>query len=46
MATYETFYKRSMGLPDELLVGAIDSHVHSGPVLNSNPVHFDPFESA
>ena len=33
----ETFYARSMELPDELLVGAIDSHVHAGPVLNSNP---------
>ncbi len=46
MPTYEPFYRRSMELPDELLVGAIDSHVHSGPVLNSNPGHLDPIQSA
>lgn len=46
MATHETFYNRSMEIPDELLVGAIDSHVHSGPVLNSNPGHLDPIQSA
>lgn len=42
----ETFYNRSMELPDELLVGAIDSHVHAGPVLKSNPGHMDPFQVA
>lgn len=42
----ETFYDRSMELPDELLVGAIDSHVHAGPVLKSNPGFFDPIEAA
>src|SRR5687768_291623 len=42
----ETFYNRSMELPDELLVGAIDSHVHAGPVLRSNPGHLDPIQVA
>lgn len=42
----ESFYNRSMELPDELLVGAIDSHVHAGPVLSSNPGHLDPIEAA
>lgn len=42
----ESFYHRSMELPDELLVGAIDSHVHAGPVLDSNPGHLDPIEVA
>jgi hypothetical protein len=42
----ETFYKRSMELPDQLLIGAIDSHVHAGPVLKSNPGHLDPIEVA
>jgi hypothetical protein len=42
----ETFYARSMELPDQLLVGAIDSHVHAGPVLNSNPGHLDPIQVA
>jgi len=46
MTTTETFYNRSMELPAELLVGAIDSHVHAGPVLRSNPGHQDPFEVA
>lgn len=46
MTTTETFYNRSMELPSELLVGAIDSHVHAGPVLRSNPGHQDPFEVA
>jgi hypothetical protein len=35
-----------MELPDELLVGAIDSHVHAGPVLRSNPGHLDPIQVA
>ena len=42
----ESFYNRSMELPDELLVGAIDSHVHAGPVLMSNPGHQDPIQVA
>lgn len=42
----ETFYRRSMELPDELLIGAIDSHVHAGPVLSSNPGHLDPIQVA
>ncbi|MGG4129055.1 DUF6282 family protein [Paenibacillus illinoisensis] len=42
----ESFYRRSMELPDELLIGAIDSHVHAGPVLNSNPGHLDPIQVA
>ncbi|MDI4649177.1 DUF6282 family protein [Cohnella hashimotonis] len=42
----ESFYRRSMELPDELLIGAIDSHVHAGPVLNSNPGHQDPIQVA
>ncbi len=46
MSMTETFYDRSMELPSELLVGAIDSHVHAGPVLRSNPGHQDPFEVA
>ena len=46
MATYEPFYSRSMELPDQLLVGAIDSHVHAGPVLRSNPGHLDPIQVA
>ena len=35
-----------MELPDQLLVGAIDSHVHAGPVLSSNPGHLDPIQVA
>jgi hypothetical protein len=46
MATYEPFYNRTMELPEELLVGAIDSHVHAGPVLRSNPGHYDPIQVA
>lgn len=46
MMMSESFYDRSMELPSELLVGAIDSHVHAGPVLRSNPGHQDPFEVA
>ena len=42
----ESFYDRSMELPDELLRGAIDSHIHAGPVLVSNPGRFDPFQVA
>jgi hypothetical protein len=43
---HESFYQRSMELPDQLLVDAIDSHVHAGPVLKSNPGHQDPIEAA
>ena len=32
MATYEPFYNRTMELPEELLVGAIDSQVPDWPV--------------
>jgi hypothetical protein len=46
MTMSESFYDRSMELPSELLVGSIDSHVHAGPVLRSNPGHQDPFEVA
>jgi hypothetical protein len=46
MLEAESFYNRSMELPDELLVGAIDSHVHAGPVLKSNPGHLDPLQVA
>lgn len=46
MPQAETFYGRSMELPDQLLAGAIDSHVHAGPVLSSNPGHVDPIEVA
>jgi hypothetical protein len=42
----ESFYDRSMELPDELLRGAIDSHIHAGPVLMSNPGRLDPFQVA
>lgn len=42
----ETFYDRSMELPNELLNGAILSHVHAGPVLKSNPSYPDPFQVA
>jgi len=42
----ETFFNRSMELPDELLRGAIDSHVHPGPALKSSPPRVDPFQAA
>ena len=42
----ETFYNRSMDLPDELLKGAIDIHVHAGPHLKSSPRRVDPFQVA
>jgi hypothetical protein len=42
----ETFYDRSLELPNELLKGAILSHVHAGPVLKSNPSYPDPFQVA
>lgn len=42
----EDFSYRSMELPDQLLIGAIDSHVHAGPVLRSNPGHLDPIQVA
>lgn len=40
----ETFHDRSMSLPDQLLVGAIDLHVHAGPHLRSSPRRADPVE--
>jgi hypothetical protein len=42
----ETFRNRSMELPDELLIGAIDTHIHSGPWLKSCPGRVDPFQIA
>ncbi|MDE0527744.1 MAG: DUF6282 family protein [Truepera sp.] len=42
----ETLFQRSMTLPDELLEGAIDIHVHAGPHLGSSPRRVDPFEAA
>lgn len=42
----ETFYNRSMDLPDELLKGTIDIHIHAGPHLKSSPRRVDPFEAA
>ena len=42
----ETFHNRSMELPDELLRGTIDSHIHSGPWLKSCPGRLDPFQIA
>ena len=42
----ETFNTRSMDLPDELLWGAIDPHVHPGVPLISNPGRVDPIQAA
>lgn len=42
----ETFYSRSMSLPDELMVGTTDIHVHSGPWLKSCPGRLTPFQIA
>lgn len=42
----EEFYNRSMSLPEELLRDAIDTHIHAGPVLKSNPGRIDPFQAA
>lgn len=42
----ETFRDRSMELPDELLHGTIDTHIHSGPWLKSCPGRLDPFQIA
>jgi hypothetical protein len=42
----ETPDNRSMELPDELLRGAIDIHVHAGPWLRSCPGRLDPFQIA
>jgi len=42
----ESYYDRSPDLPCELLKGAIDSHVHAGPALKSNPSYPDPFQVA
>jgi len=46
MHTGENFHNRSMDLPDELLRGAIDIHVHAGPHLKSSPRRVDPFQAA
>jgi hypothetical protein len=42
----ESFYARSMELPDALLRGAIDVHVHAGPHLKSSPRRVDPLQAA
>jgi hypothetical protein len=42
----EPFHQRSMDLPDELLRGAIDIHVHAGPHLGSSPRRLDPVQAA
>ena len=42
----ESSYICSPDLPSNLLKGAIDSHVHAGPVLLSNPSYPDPFQVA
>lgn len=42
----ETFYNRSMDLPDQLIRGTSDVHVHSGPWLKSCPGRLDPFQIA
>lgn len=38
--------RRTIELPDELLVGTIDTHIHSGPWLTSCPARVDPFQIA
>ncbi|MGW9414660.1 DUF6282 family protein [Arthrobacter cupressi] len=42
----ETFAERSMELPDELIRGTSDLHIHSGPWLKSCPGRLDPFQIA
>lgn len=42
----ETFDHRYEELPSLLLQDSIDSHVHAGPVLMSNPGYCDPIEIA
>jgi hypothetical protein len=42
----ESFDNRSMELPNELLRGAIDVHVHAGPHLKSSPRSVDPMQAA
>ena len=42
----ETFRSRSYELPDELLRGTIDTHIHSGPWLKSCPGRLDPIQIA
>lgn len=42
----ETRLHRSYDLPDRLLQGAIDAHVHSGPWLRSCPGRMDPVAHA
>lgn len=43
---HESPENRSMELPDQLLQGAIDVHVHAGPHLRSSPRRLDPFDTA
>jgi len=42
----ETFRARSYELPDELVRGTIDTHIHSGPWLTSCPGRLDPIQIA
>lgn len=42
----ETFFDRSMDLPDELVYGTTDIHIHGGPWLKSCPGRLDPFQIA
>src|SRR4051812_19039572 len=42
----ETFRNRSYELPDELVRGTIDTHIHSGPWLKSCPGRLDPIQIA
>ncbi len=46
LPTDETFHDRSMDLPERLLEGAIDIHVHAGPHLKSSPRRLDPIQAA
>lgn len=42
----ETYFDRSMDLPDVLIRGTSDIHIHSGPWLKSCPGRLDPFQIA
>ena len=46
LARAETRRYRSMDLPDELIAGTIDTHIHSGPWLTSCPGRMDPVQIA
>ena len=37
---------RSFELSQELLIGAIDIHIHPGPHIFSSPRRVDPFQAA